>query len=226
MLAFCIMLLAPAGHGLESGAPDIAEARYKIGRKLYLSGKLQEAEREFRSAFDLFPRSAKLAFNLGRVNERLDRGADALRFYRAYLKLAPKATDRVEVSKLVSTLEARLERGRPELVVTSVPAGAKVFIGAASEPAGTTPLSVRVSPGSHAIRLELPEHAPALGTVSCTQVRTAPTIDRRAMVLSRSASEPVATSTTRPSLILPGSRQTRSAAAAPRSSASNLATSF
>lgn len=157
---------APASASLEAGAPGIAVKRYQIGRELYLAGKLEQAEAEFRSAFDLFPKSAKLAFNLGRVNERLGRLADAVHFYQKYLELKPGADDRANVEKVVATLLSRLERDRPELVITTVPAGAKVYLGAAAEPAGVSPLTVRVESGSHAVRAELDGHDAAVGTVS------------------------------------------------------------
>ena len=157
---------APAAAGLEAGASGIANKRYQIGREMYLAGKLEQAEAEFRSAFDLFPKSAKLAFNLGRVNERLGRLADAVRFYQKYLELKPDAKDRADVEKVVETLLSRLERDRPELVVTTVPAGAKIYLGAAKEPAGVSPLTVRVESGSHAVRAELDGYGAAVGTVN------------------------------------------------------------
>ncbi len=159
--------------GLEAGAPEIAVKRYQIGREMYLAGNLEQAEAEFRSAFDLFDRSAKLAFNLGRVNERLGRLADAVRFYQKYLQLRPEADDRETVEQVVATLLSRLERDRPELVITTVPAGAKIYLGAATEPAGVSPLTVRVESGSHAIRAELEGHAPAAGTVSVSKGKPA-----------------------------------------------------
>ena len=178
-LALSVLLLLPAGSvaqdaaDLEAGAPDIAVKRYQIGRELYRDGKLEQAEAEFRSAFDLFGTSPKLAFNLGRVNERLGRLADAVRFYQKYLELKPKAADRETVQQVVATLLSRLERDRPELVVTTAPAGAQIFLGAAKESAGVSPLTLRVESGSHAIRAELEGHASAAGTVNVVKGKPA-----------------------------------------------------
>ncbi len=175
VLLAALLLAAPlmAQEVLEEGAPESALQRYQIGRELYRAGKIPEAEAEFRSAFDLFPESAKLAFNLGRVNERLGRQADAVRFYEAYLALRPDADDKAEVEKVVASLKARLDAARPELVITSVPSGAAVFVGASTESAGVTPLTLRVDPGSHAVRIELAGYEPALGTVQVEEGKSA-----------------------------------------------------
>ncbi len=84
MLAALLFAAAPAGAqtgepGLEAGAPAIAEQRYQLGREHYLLGDIERAAREFQGAYDVYPESAKLAFNLGRCYERLDRYEEALR---------------------------------------------------------------------------------------------------------------------------------------------------
>ena len=54
---------------LEPGAPPLAEQRYLIGREQYREGNLENAASEFQSAFEIFPQSPKLAYNLARTLE-------------------------------------------------------------------------------------------------------------------------------------------------------------
>ncbi len=92
-----VLLACPHGavsQTLEEGAPKLAEHRYRTGRVLYKQGKFAAAVKEFQTAFDLFPDSAKLAFNMARTCERLDRMSEAVGHYERYLALAPSAKDR------------------------------------------------------------------------------------------------------------------------------------
>ncbi len=102
---------APAvdAHGLEVGASPMAVKRYLIGKELYLQGNVQGAAQEFQGAFDIFPRSAKLAFNLARCYERLGKTREALKYYEEYLKLAPPdAADRADIQRLTEAMRKRL----------------------------------------------------------------------------------------------------------------------
>ncbi len=169
LLTFPAAAPAQEAAALEAGAPQMATQRYLLGRDAYLQNQLELAESEFRTAFDLFPKSPKLAFNLARVNERLNRPAEAVKWYRSYLKLAPEAADKAEVEQLIVTLEKRIEREMGQAVVTSQPSGAAVFIGEATESAGQTPLTLKMQPGQYAVRLEKEGFAPTVGTVQIQQ---------------------------------------------------------
>lgn len=95
-------------HSLEAGASQMAVKRYLIGRELYLQGNLEGAAAEFQSAFDIFPQSAKLAFNLARCHERMGNNAKAIGFYEKYLELAPAgAPDRGDIEKLLAAMKKR-----------------------------------------------------------------------------------------------------------------------
>ena len=87
-----------AEHSLEPGASEMAVKRYLIARELYLQGNLEGAASEFQGAFDIFPESAKLAFNLARCHERLGNNDRAIGFYEKYLERAPAdAADRKDI---------------------------------------------------------------------------------------------------------------------------------
>jgi tetratricopeptide (TPR) repeat protein len=64
--------------------PDHQDARLNLGRLLHLGGRLQEAERVYRSARR---HDATLLFNLGVLLEDMNRAADAITAYREALDL-------------------------------------------------------------------------------------------------------------------------------------------
>ena len=86
----------------------MSQQRYGIGRELYMQGNVAGAAAEFESAFDIFPRSAKLAFNIARCHERLGNNRKAVRFYQKYLELAPAdASDRGDIERLVKAMKRK-----------------------------------------------------------------------------------------------------------------------
>ncbi len=179
-------LLAAEPPQLEAGAPPLAVQRYQNGRQLYGAGDLAGAAAEFRSALTLFPNSAKLAFNLARVLERLGEIQEASSMYRRYLGLAPQAEDRANIEALAAALEARVEAERPRLVVSTLPAGATVFLDEVE--AGQSPITLRPPPGDHVLRFTAAGHQSALRTVKAERAVTTPV----AVELQRDAGAAVA----------------------------------
>lgn len=138
---------------LEDGAPAAAEARYQVGLSLYQAGNYAGAALEFRGALAMFPTSLKLAYNLARTEERAGRLPEALKAYEHYLTLNPPAEERALVERLAKSLREQIEATWPEVLVTSVPAGAEIRVDAAQAPAGKTPLKLRLPPGVHVVHL-------------------------------------------------------------------------
>jgi tetratricopeptide (TPR) repeat protein len=143
---------------LESGAPDLANTRYRNARKLYRAGRFDEAAAELRAAAAIFPQSVKLAYNRGRVAEKRQRWGEALEAYRLYLKLGKTEADREEVRRLVKDLERRVESDYATIVVSSEPIQAKVFLDDETTARGLTPLKLRVPAGAHVLRVQRPHH--------------------------------------------------------------------
>ena len=143
-LSVLVLVLAQAAN-LGPGAPPSAEARYQVARQLYLQADYIGAAREFAVAYEMMPASSKLAYNLARSEERAGHLSAAVRAYRDYLRLAPKAADRDEVAAIIAALDKRIEADKPEVVITSDPAGAAVRVdeGKAS---GQTPMDLTSSP--------------------------------------------------------------------------------
>jgi len=156
---------APAPPTLEEGAPALATQRYLLGREAYKAGDLTAAEAAFRSAFDVFPTSARLAFNLARTLERQARLAEAATLYRRYLTLAPQAEDADTVARLADSLEQQVAARRPTLIVITRPAGADVRVdGVPLE--GVTPLRSPVDAGTHLVQLHLADFAEVADSVT------------------------------------------------------------
>ncbi len=166
-LALAAALLASpaaAPRSLGEDAPEAAEMRYKLGIQLYRSKHFAEAAREFQVAWELYPKSARLAFNLGRCEERAENIEAALQAYEAYLKLAPEADDRPTVEATMAALRKRLQASWPKVTVASVPPGATVSVNGRAQP-GSTPVVLRLEPGSHIVGLVLEGHGAASRTV-------------------------------------------------------------
>lgn len=73
-------------------------------------GDMQDAAREFRKATELAPEMALAWFNLGAVESKLGRYAEAIAAYQRYLKLSPKADDAQKVQDEIIKLEYQQER--------------------------------------------------------------------------------------------------------------------
>jgi tetratricopeptide (TPR) repeat protein len=76
--------------GCLEADPRHVEARINLGRLLHLAGRLEEAERVYRSAGDPEP---LVVFNLAVLLEDLGREADAIAAYRQALALDPQLAD-------------------------------------------------------------------------------------------------------------------------------------
>lgn len=139
---------------LEPGAPTLANQRYVQAREAYRAGRIAEAAAEFRAAFDLFPQSPRLAYNLGRSLERLGRLTEAVAAYRKYVELAPAAEDAPTVEALARSLEEQAAARRPTLIALTRPSGASVAVDGAAF-AEQTPLRAPIAPGAHLVVLRL-----------------------------------------------------------------------
>jgi tetratricopeptide (TPR) repeat protein len=160
LLAPAIAVAAEAEPTLGPEAPPAADQRYRIGRQLYRDGRFADAAAEFRAALAMFPKSAKLAFNLARSLERAGDLAGAIEHYRLYTKLDPQAGDRAEIEALIPTLRARLEASWPSVAIVTRPGGARILVDGEARPE-TTPATLRLPPGPHTVRLQLDGHETA-----------------------------------------------------------------
>ncbi|HZN93345.1 MAG TPA: PEGA domain-containing protein [Myxococcales bacterium] len=154
-------------------ADDLAEAKRHAdaGLSLYKEARYREAISELEQAVSLSiktkPEAAGVvSYNLGQAHEKLGDIGAAVKAYKEYLRLVPRATDRAAVQTLVGNLEARLTRGVQELAVSSDPSGANVSVDGKLRAA--TPVTMELPYGEHKLELTAEGHEPAVRTVNLT----------------------------------------------------------
>lgn len=115
MRAF-LLVVAVTASGVAPTAraenrPAAREA-YKDGMRHYDLGQFHEALENFMRAYWNFEDPAFL-FNIGQCHRQLGDKAQALQFYRTYLRKVPDAPNAEEVRRLAATMKAALdEEGR------------------------------------------------------------------------------------------------------------------
>ncbi len=96
---------------------QLARARtlFTEGQAAYDAGRFQEAVTKMREAYDI-THSAELAFNVARVYERMSEYADAVRYFRIYLREGqPDAEVRADVEARIEALRAAERRSRDQV---------------------------------------------------------------------------------------------------------------
>jgi len=128
-----------AGLLLSTPPGDVEQARadFERGAALYRAG-------DFRARAP----APQALFNIARCQERLGQLADAVDSYTAYLAAAPDAPDRAAVTARIEELRARLPLEASLRIAVEPPSTVSVD----GEPAGTSPVSVSLNPGTHRIR--------------------------------------------------------------------------
>jgi tetratricopeptide (TPR) repeat protein len=143
-------MLAAVMAGLLLSTPpgDVEQARadFERGAALYGAGNFRAALAAFEAAQARAPAPQAL-FNIARCQERLGQLADALDSYTAYLASAPDAPDRAAVSARIQELRARLPLEASLRISVEPPSSVSVD----GEPAGLSPVAVRLSPGIHRV---------------------------------------------------------------------------
>ena len=144
-----MLAVVMAGLLLSTPPGDVEQARsdFERGAALYRAGDFRAALAAFEAAQARAPTPQTL-FNIARCQERLDRLADAVDSYGAYLAAAPDAPDRAAVSARIDELRARL----PLEASLRISVEPQSVVAVDGEPAGLSPVSVRLRPGAHHVR--------------------------------------------------------------------------
>src|SRR5262245_21960437 len=105
---FWLLPLVASAAFAATAAEDLAEAKRHAdsGLSLYKEARYREAITEFEQAITLSiktrPEAAGVvSYNLGQAHEKLGDIAAAVKAYKEYLRLVPKAQDRAAVQTLV-----------------------------------------------------------------------------------------------------------------------------
>jgi tetratricopeptide (TPR) repeat protein len=114
-----LSLAVPSARGDEPklNAASVAKAKqcFSDAQAAYERGQLDRARDGFRCAYDIAP-SPELAWNLGRVHERMGDATESVRFYELYLAASPKdAPERVDVEQRIVAQQALAERQRAQV---------------------------------------------------------------------------------------------------------------
>lgn len=106
---------APASAQAQTPTEEqVARARtlFTEGQAAYDAGRFQEAVAKMREAYEI-TNSAELAFNVARVYERMSEYADAIRYFRIYLRQGqPSAEVRTDVERRIEALREAERRSR------------------------------------------------------------------------------------------------------------------
>src|SRR5262249_35114559 len=136
-----VTILSSAAARAENKAA--ARAAFAEGTKYYDLNRFEAALKAFERAYWNYEEPAFL-FNIAQCYRQLDRKADAVKFYRSYLRKLPTAPNRVEVERIIVALDAALEKERaaapanPSTSPAEHPTLAAPPPSAASESAATT----------------------------------------------------------------------------------------
>jgi tetratricopeptide (TPR) repeat protein len=136
----------------ERNLKQSAADHFKKGRELYQAGRYQEALAELNAAYELLPSSA-LVYNMAKAREKLSDWVGAVREYRRYLAMDPNAPDKGDVEHVIRVLEERLKTTMNEVTLESQPPGADVYLDGGAQMQGQTPLTLRLIPGSHTLKV-------------------------------------------------------------------------
>ena len=143
----------PAGiEELSEEERGALKSHMRRGREAYDNGEFETSLSEFQQARDILDHP-EFTYRIALSHERLGHLRKAVEAYRRYLELAPETDERGKVERTIAELEKRIEAQRPVLEVATSPAGAEIRIDGESESRTTTPASLTLTVGRHAVEL-------------------------------------------------------------------------
>lgn len=120
LLATLLLLAAPAAAQVDAGVVGRAQALFTQGVAAYDAGRLDEAARLLGEADRLTP-SPELAFNIGRVYERMGEAPQAIRYFERYLHDGhPTEVERADIATRIAALQA-LQTRQHDQIMTAPP---------------------------------------------------------------------------------------------------------
>jgi tetratricopeptide (TPR) repeat protein len=138
---------------------DEARKRHRAGVSAFAAGQYEDAIAAFLTADALHP-SSETAFNIAKAYEAQGDDSHALQYYREYLRRAPRATDRDQVTKRIAKLSEKVAlRGLQQASFIVSPAGSAVLVD--SEPIGAAPVTLDLRPGKHVVEFRKAGYASA-----------------------------------------------------------------
>lgn len=136
LLAIISIQFTPTVFAADEAPVDQAKASYREGLKRYNLGEYRQALEHFKSGYRLHD-DPVLLFNIAQCHRHLGETGDAIRSYRAYLRMNPEATNRADVERFISELESSPS---PRAAETTPPV-----------PSPVIPVAPTVSPSEHVL---------------------------------------------------------------------------
>ncbi len=145
-----LALLLVIALGADPSSPDAkAKEHASAARKLFSQKRYTEAAERFTAAYRVGGNATNI-YNVGKCYERLGDVPMALRSYREYRRLNPKADEDPVLRGDIANGERRLrEKGVQQLAVYAEPSSASITID--GEPLGTSPVYVELKAGEHVL---------------------------------------------------------------------------
>jgi hypothetical protein len=153
-MAIVLVALPCAADEEKLSAEDallLAEKHASQGLAHYKEGEYELAVEEFTAAQDLVPNTSNI-YNIARSYDNMGRYKQAAAYYQKYIKQGGQKSE-----KAASYLET-IRQMPSQVLVSSVPAGADVFVDGSDESIGQTPVKTGLSPGKHTIAVKLLGH--------------------------------------------------------------------
>ncbi len=111
-----LLLAAPAAAQTDAGAVGRAQTLFTQGVAAYDAGRLDEAARLLGEADRLTP-SPELAFNIGRVYERMGEAPQAIRYFQRYLHDGhPTDAERTDITARMAALRELQTRQHDQIM--------------------------------------------------------------------------------------------------------------
>jgi hypothetical protein len=160
-IVIAVALLLPAGVLAQGKAPGAAvqtkekteaKAHYDQGTVHFNLDEWPQAIEDFKAAYRLFP-DAIFLYNIAQCHRKMGDSAEALSFYKKYLRERPDAPNRTEVEKRIDELEAARaaqaksrEAPPPELTLPNLPAPTPAAAAPSGPPAAPAPSEPAAAP--------------------------------------------------------------------------------
>lgn len=160
LVVVILAALVPPLRGARAQGRDDELARARVldheGVHAYREGRYKDAIRYFGEALKLGGPPSEM-WNIAKCHLHLDEPEQASEEIQKYLAQSGlSAADRAEATEQLQELQRR----RSTLTVSSSPGSASVFLDGRREASGTTPLSIEIAPGTHAVAVDAQGYRP------------------------------------------------------------------
>lgn len=148
----------PNAHAQEGGTADEAELRFELGAEAYQGAEYREALEHFLVSNRLSP-NQNVTFNIARAYEKLQRFAEAFRYYQLALEGTWPDDERVQLEAALANLEQHVV----VLEVMTKPTGATLFVDRVELGVrGQSPRKLGLAPGKYRLIARKPGHKDAI----------------------------------------------------------------